>query len=33
MAALVDLAPKGLDESEIQRIRQLIDDARVKGRR
>ena len=32
MAALVDLAPKGLDESEIQRIRQLIDDARVKGR-
>jgi predicted transcriptional regulator len=32
MAALVDLAPKGLDESEIQRIRQSIDDARVKGR-
>src|SRR3954467_10005712 len=32
MAALVELAPKGLDESEIQRIRQLIDDARVKGR-
>ena len=32
MAALVDLSPKGLDETEIQRIRQLIDDARVKGR-
>jgi predicted transcriptional regulator len=32
MAALVDLAPKGLDGSEIQRIRQLMNDARVKGR-
>jgi predicted transcriptional regulator len=32
MAALVDLSPKGLDESEIQRIQQLIHDARVKGR-
>ena len=32
MAALVDLSPKGLDEREIRRIKQLIDDARVKGR-
>ena len=32
MAALVDLSPKGLDEQEIRRIKQLIDDVRVKGR-
>jgi predicted transcriptional regulator len=32
MAALVDLSPKGLDEGEIRRIKQVIDDARVKGR-
>src|SRR5215467_859919 len=32
MAALVDLSPKGLDAREIRRIRQLISDARVKGR-
>jgi len=32
MAALVDLSPNGLDEREIRRIRQLIGDARVKGR-
>jgi predicted transcriptional regulator len=32
MAALVDLSPKGLDEDEIRRIRQLISDARVRGR-
>ena len=32
MAALVDLSPKGLDEREIRRIKQLIDDVRVKGR-
>ncbi len=32
IAALVDLSPKGLDEREIQRIEQLIHDARVKGR-
>ena len=32
MAALMDLSPKGLDEDEIRRIKQLIDDARGKGR-
>jgi predicted transcriptional regulator len=32
MAGLVDLSPKGLDENEIQRIRELINDARTKGR-
>jgi predicted transcriptional regulator len=32
MAALVDLSPKGLNEREIQRIREVINDARVKGR-
>src|ERR1043165_8046032 len=32
MGALLNLSPKGLDEREIRRIKQLIDDALVKGR-
>src|SRR5262249_25720893 len=32
MASLIDLSPKGLDEQELRRIKQLIDEARSKGR-
>jgi len=32
MAALLNLSPKGLDEGEIRRIKQLLGDARIKGR-
>jgi predicted transcriptional regulator len=32
MGALLNLSPKGLDEGEMRRIKQLIDDALVKGR-
>jgi predicted transcriptional regulator len=32
MASLIDLSPKGLDERELHRVRQLIDEARSKGR-
>jgi predicted transcriptional regulator len=33
VAALVELSPKDLDEAELARLRQLIDDARKKGAR
>jgi BlaI family penicillinase repressor len=32
MAALVEIAPEGINEREIRRLRQLIEDARSKGR-